>query len=327
MEEGRAALAAGEGERAQRSFGTALLIDPGNQAAERLLERAKNIETVMRLVESGKHHEQNNEDSLAYADYQEAVRLDPESDEAAAALHRLQQKIAKAQFRQHMSSGFAAFHDHQYERARTAFLKASALNPGSVEARDGLAQVDQAIRVTRIEALKEKALGAERVEDWEGALESYAAALKLDATIQFAVLGKARCLARIRLTKQLDLYLEKPDLLESDRHLESAVLMLKEASQVEPKGPRLSARIQKLDRLIDIAQTRVRVTLDSDNLTEVAVYRVGRLGRFLVRDLDLRPGTYTVVGSRVGYKDVRQKIVVEPGRAGPRVTVKCRERI
>jgi hypothetical protein len=54
---------------------------------------------------------------------------------------------------------------------------------------------------------------------------------------------------------------------------------------------------------------------------------VGRMGRFYTRDLNLRPGTYTVVGTRDGYKDVRQKMVVKAGEEGLRITLKCEERI
>jgi hypothetical protein len=46
-----------------------------------------------------------------------------------------------------------------------------------------------------------------------------------------------------------------------------------------------------------------------------------------VRELKLRPGTYTVVGNRDGYQDVRQKIVVKPGRQPLRITVECRVKI
>ena len=76
-----------------------------------------------------------------------------------------------------------------------------------------------------------------------------------------------------------------------------------------------------------IAQTPVIITIESDNLTQVAVYKVGKLGRFSQRELKLRPGTYTVVGARDGYQDVRQKIIVKAGRQPLRVTVKCRVKI
>jgi len=187
--------------------------------------------------------------------------------------------------------------------------------------------VDQAIRLARIETLREKALAAEQSEDWQRALESYVAVLEMDAAIQFAARGKVRSLEQIRLTKRINFYLKKPGVLESNRHLGNALILLQEALETEPKGPRLTAQVEKLDQLVKMAQTPVKVTLESDNLTEVAVYKVGKLGRFYTLDLDLRPGTYTVVGTRNGYKDVRQEIAVEAGKNQVRITVKCREMI
>jgi hypothetical protein len=67
--------------------------------------------------------------------------------------------------------------------------------------------------------------------------------------------------------------------------------------------------------------------LISDNLTDVMVYRVGRLGRFTQHVLDLRPGSYTVVGSRAGYRDVRQSLTVSPNRDSKPLMVRCEEKI
>jgi hypothetical protein len=71
------------------------------------------------------------------------------------------------------------------------------------------------------------------------------------------------------------------------------------------------------------AQTPVKILLESDNFTEVAVYKVGKLGRFATQELSLRPGTYTVVGTRNGYQDVRKKIIIKPGQGPVRIAVKC----
>ena len=74
-------------------------------------------------------------------------------------------------------------------------------------------------------------------------------------------------------------------------------------------------------------ETPIRVTLYSDKKTEVLVFRVGRLGVFERHDLDLRPGRYTVVGSRDGYRDVRRTLNVEPGKTDIRLTVRCEEKL
>jgi 2-keto-4-pentenoate hydratase/2-oxohepta-3-ene-1,7-dioic acid hydratase in catechol pathway len=67
--------------------------------------------------------------------------------------------------------------------------------------------------------------------------------------------------------------------------------------------------------------------LESDNFTEVAVYKVGKLGRFASRELNLRPGTYIVVGTRDGFQDVRKKIIIKPGQGPMHIAVKCEVQI
>ena len=101
--------------------------------------------------------------------------------------------------------------------------------------------------------------------------------------------------------------------MESDRQLENAILLIEEAEKLEQRGPHFNARLNELKTLVDLAGTPVKVMIESDNLTEIAVYKVGKLGKFTTRELSLRPGTYTVVGSRNGYQDVRLKITVKPG--------------
>ena len=61
--------------------------------------------------------------------------------------------------------------------------------------------------------------------------------------------------------------------------------------------------------------------------TEVIVYKVARLGRFTQHELTLRPGTYTAVGSRNGYRDVRQSFTVQHDSKPAPLTIACTEPI
>ena len=77
-------------------------------------------------------------------------------------------------------------------------------------------------------------------------------------------------------------------------------------------GPRLTGQRDELSRLLKRAATPLKVRIVSDNATEVSIYKVGRLGSFGERELELRPGTYVAVGSRPGYRDVRIEFRVAP---------------
>ena len=100
-----------------------------------------------------------------------------------------------------------------------------------------------------------------------------------------------------------------------------------EIEEIDPKGPQLKDRFEKLVRIVDAAQTPVKIIIESDTFTDIAVYKVGKLGRFESRQLNLRPGTYTVVGTRDGYQDVRKKIIIKPGQSLLRIPIKCEAKI
>lgn len=327
LAEGQAALNKGNGVSAHDKFSVVLQIDPANRSAQKGLKRAQTIAEVVRLINSGRRHEADGALSAAQADYRQALGIDPDAEDAQQALNRVTALVTEQQFKQLMSEGLTALHKNDYELAAGRLLKAKSLKPDSREVSDALFQVDQARRMARIDHLREEARIADQSEQWQRALESYLAVLDIDKNLQFAVRGKARAQEQIRLAKRLNFFISRPQVLESDNQLNNAVMLLNEAKAVEPQGPKLTAQIKAVQELVAVYRMPVNVIIESDNLTQVAVYKVGKLGRFSKHELMLRPGTYTVVGARGGYKDVRQEIVIKPGQPSVRVTVKCRIKI
>jgi len=327
LEEGVRALEAGDSSTARQKLRVALMIEPSNGLALENLERAEKLDEVRRLIESGKNHEKNNRFAFAHTDFQEALKLDPDSEDAQKSLNRVNEWIVGEQVQRLMSEGLTAYHNGDYPSARTRLLKAKAFRPDSPEVQNVLAQIDAAIRLAKIETLQRKAKTAEQTEDWEQALESYLAVLKIGPRIEFAVKGKDRTLEQIRVAKRIGFFLQNPDTLASSRQLQNAIGVIRAAETLQPKGARLRGQLDELKMIVDAARTPIKVMIESDDLTEVAVYKVGKLGRFSLRELSLRPGTYTLVGSRNGYKDVRQKIIVKPGQKALRITVICRNKV
>jgi tetratricopeptide (TPR) repeat protein len=200
----------------------------------------------MRLMESGNRHEKEGNVSLAYADYQEALRLDPETKDARQALTRIKTQISDEEFQQLMSEGLTALHNDNYTLARAKLLKAKSFRPKSREVKDALALVDQSIRLARIETYRRKAADAEQAENWQRALNAYQQVLDIDSNVRFAVRGKQRALKLIRIDKRLNFFLQQPAVLESDRQLGNAVQLIAEIDEVDPKGARLKDQYDKL---------------------------------------------------------------------------------
>jgi len=226
-----------------------------------------------------------------------------------------------------MARGLAALSQSRYTEARSAFAEASRVRPNAPEVAQAIKQIEQGERTRSIAAKLEAAGKLESQERWSEALKEYQAVLQLDPTVGFANEGVARTKPRADLNQQLELYLTQPERLFSAPVRSAAHEALQRAAAIVDAGPILKRQIQTLTQWLARADTPVPVALQSDNLTQVTIYRVGALGTFEQRSLELTPGSYTVVGTRPGYRDVRREINVVPGRTQTPVTIRCEEKI
>lgn len=323
----REALRAGNADVAAEQFSLVLQIEPDNADAQAGLLRAQQLPDVLALVRQGEDLERSGDLEGAVRAYREAVALDGLWVPARSALDALEATIRARRFDDLMSRGLNAMAAEEFEEAHELFAQALALRPDSEEARNAQIQADQSRKLEQIALVEARALAFELRERWENALSLYNDALQTDSTLAFAQEGRNRAQYRVDLELKLQNLIDHPDLLFNDNVLRDAQLLAAEAGGIAPMGPRLGEQVESLDRLLRLASTPLPVQLQSDELTEVTLFRVGRLGQFLVRDLELRPGAYTVVGSRPGYRDVRMTFTVLPGQSLEPIRVECMERI
>ncbi len=327
MTQGQSALDAGDSETALTEFNIALKIRPNDPAATHGLHRAENIDRVMELTQAGLRAEADGDLETAATALSEAVGLDADYEPAVVALARVEGEQATDAFGQAMSAGFAAMQSGNFKAARDAFGRARSLDPDSPAPREALAQVNEAVRLASIARYRQNAELFESRERWAEAAEAYGAVLELDSSIAFAQQGRQRANTRAQLDQQLEYHLANPERLYAPAVFDSVSTLVAGSENIEPSGPRIEQQRAQLQKLLRAIATPVSVVLESDNLTDVTVYRVGNIGRFSQRELSLRPGKYTIVGTRSGYRDVRHELNIEPGvNPGP-LLVLCEEPI
>ncbi len=327
LDAGRQALEVGNAALAGRQFALVLAVDAGNAAAKAGQARAKKLPDVLALMREGDALRERGLLANAAEAYSKAAAIDPEWKPANESLAEVRQRIADEKFEGLMSKGFSALGSKDYSTAEQQFKTALAMRPKSADARDGLVQARQGLQLGRISLARIRALAFERRELWDRAIEQYQAALAEDPSLDFAKKGLAHAQKREDLDAKLENLIGHPQLLFGDEVLAAARGLLEQARAVADPGSRLKGQISALDGLIHKATTPVTVELKSDQQTEVTVYRVGRLGTFDAKELQLRPGQYVAIGSRDGYRDVRKTFTVQPGRAPDPVSVVCTEQI
>lgn len=327
LEQGAQALEAVDAGNAEAAFRRALALDSQNQQALEGARRASTLDKVADLVGSAEGLEATGDLIGAAGLLQEAQNLDPVFVPARVALERVQAKRATLQLAEAMGRFYAHLKAKSFSAATLALEEAEALRPDDQvisEARYQLKSAREADQLSRLSATYQQ---HREDEHWQAALETAEQALKIDPELGFALQGRLESTERLALDKGLQRVLNNPSRLQDDGPYAEARALLAAARAIPSGGMHLQQQINTLDRLLIEARLEVKVMLRSDALTEVVIYRVGRLGRFLEKTVELRPGEYTVVGTRPGFRNIRRILQVSPATLQPAIVIRCEEPI
>ncbi len=354
LDAGNRALNAGQQDLAAQAFGLAHRIDPQDARATAGQARSQRLTGVPPLIADAQSAQAAHQYSRAAQNYTQALQLDPKNAQARTGLAQAQAALGDDNYARAAGEGFAALGAGRLAEARAAFERARSIRPSGPEALDGLKRVNVAdggrnsashpvsaaagssvvntgaaaasSSVDSIASVRTHAEQLQAQERWDEAAALYAAALREDGSLAFAQAGRARAAARARLDHSLQALLDHPDRLAILEVRDQASALLDTAQATTPSGPVLRSQIARLQILLPDFDKPVHVSLVSDGVTQVAILSVGSFGSFERRDIELRPGTYTVLGSRVGYRDVHREITIAPGETQT-VSVSCYEPI
>lgn len=327
MAEGNAALASDNAENAGAAFEIALALRPDDPQAGIGLARAQALPEVLGLMEQGRRRDLSGDLDGAYAAFKSAADLDPAYRPARDEARRTGALIADRDYRRAVSDAIRNLDDGDFRAAAAAIAAARKIRPDTPEIRDISVRLRQERRIAAIRNLSSAAEQAIRREDWETAVAHYSKVLATDSSVADAVSGLSRAERMVRLHEQIAVYLNAPDRLSSDAPLDHAWLVLRTATAIERPGPRLRAETARLRDMIEAAAETRLLVLKSDGETAVTIYRVARFGSFTEKRVELRPGKYTAVGSRPGYRDVRIEFRVPRSDTPLTLVVQCIERI
>ncbi len=324
---GQQALDKGDQAAAIENFELAMSVDGTDEIARKGLQRAMSLNRVLELAAQANEREDAGSMDQARVFYGQALDLDPDWIPAREGLQRTGAAISTDVYETQMASGYRALAAQEYIKARGAFDAALRARPGDTGAREGLAQLASEEKLAQVIDIQNQARRFEEQEDWPAAIGRYEAALAIDGTVSAATAGLTRSQSRRALDLELAKIISRADRLNDEKVWQAANSRLTLAREIQQPGPRLASQISELADLLEIAAIPVPVRFESDNLTEIIIYKVGKLGTFEVRTMDLRPGSYVAVGSRDGYRDVRRDFLVVANGEMPPVVLRCEEPI
>lgn len=244
---------------------------------------------IRALLQDGRAAEAAHDYAHAAQDYSQALALDSGDAAARAGLQRANAAFGAGEYAQAVGAGFAALGAGRLEEARADFERARGIDHTRGEAERGLKRVSAALRVR-------------------------------DA-------AQSRSRARADLESRLEAIIDDPQSLASASVRTEAASLIRQADAAKPASVVLSSLSQRLAILLPSYDKPVHLALVSDNVTQVEIPQIGSFGTFSRREIDLKPGRYTVIGTRPGYRDVRRDVTVVPGPDVQTISVRCEQPI
>ena len=314
-------------EQTINSINLAFAIDKNNESIKLLKERSLKLPDLFNKVMQSDQFisEQKYED--AFSVLSEAIMLDPYRKKTKTSMENLNKQIKEKTFIEFMSEGFEAMDQNNFSSARKVFNEALKTYPERPDVYDALNQLESRESSFQIKERIKNAEANENLENWSEAKKEYEALLESDNSL---VSLKARLInVRIRaeLDEQLENLINNPLTLRSDELHQKAKKLLKTAQGINQRGAKLEKQIESVSKIIVQARNPIPVNFFSDNKTKVTIFKIGSLGLFEKRTIELVPGKYVALGQRIGFRDVRLDFAIEPNEVDKNISIMCVESI
>lgn len=162
---------------------------------------------------------------------------------------------------------------------------------------------------------------------WEASAEQYNKALLIDSSLISARVGLIRTKSKADLENKLNYIINNPMRLSNNNVYQEAKNTYNIAIKIQNPDKNLASQIAVVEQLLEKSSLPIDIEILSDDLTSVTIYRVGDIGHFTNKHLSLKPGEYTLIGSRSGYRDIRKVVTLIPGSQNNKIHVKCIEKV
>ncbi len=323
------ALDLGQLELARQNFDLVRQIEPADSQALEGLERVSALAAVLPVLAQAESALLAGEVLQALTLFEQVLRVDASNRRAKDGLQQASLSLGNDQFGQAIGEALAELRAGNFPAVESALQRAAALRPSAPELAAVRAQLLAGVERRALEGERERILALEQAERWGEALRRYEQVLAQDPSLVFARTGRERVASRALAEQRFNALIGEPARLvspdvrrEAERLIAQSDVWLKEGG-----APVLERQRAALERELERFAQRIRAVIESDGMTEVRIQRVGPLGAFERKELELQPGRYVAIGTRAGFRDVRLEFSLMPGESTPVIDVRCSESV
>ncbi|MEP3248360.1 MAG: hypothetical protein ABJN40_21880 [Sneathiella sp.] len=327
LQEASIALDTDQYNAANLAINKALSFKPEDADALALKEKIEALPEILALIQALEIAKAENnlieEKRLA----EKIVALDPDRDDYAKRAKEIEALLIEERYEQIIVTGLNAYNQKKLTSLEQAKDQAKALFPLRPQTRNLEEKVIDLKQQFAFARFLKAASQAIREDRWQDANTAFQNAAALDT--QHKEVQDGLDLSRKILDHRAKIagYLKRPERLSNKAVIKDARGAIQDAGLYGAVSPSLEAQILKLEKEIEDRNRPVEIIVTSDNLTDIQVRGVGKIGKKKQYRIELKPGHYVFEGRREGYKVKSVPVTITTADKSLEVKVIADERI
>ena len=314
-------------DKAKLHIEKALVVAPQSTEARALQQDIEKLQHILPLLNKANAARAENELLNEHNLLEQVLKINSKRPEETKRFNLLKQMIRNNSFDAHISSGFSEIENHKIKEARYHYQRAKKIDPKRKELKVLLNQVLVEEKSYRIQQAIRHAEQEIRRDNWQQAKAGFAKVIKDMQENVIATKGLKRANEILGFQSVLGQYIKSPYRLTDSGVLSAAKKILVQAKYSSKYSSGLKKQIDQLDNLIATFNRLIPVKVMSDNMTDVRIRGIGKLGVILHKTIQLKPGNYTFEGTRKGFKSKLLQVLIPYDQNNYSVSIICDESI
>ena len=314
-------------DKAKLHIEKALIVAPQSTKARALQQDIEKLQHILPLLNKAKaaraEHDLLNEHNLL----EQVLKINSKRPEETERFNLLKQMIRNNSFDTHISSGFSEIEMHKIKEARYHYQKAKKIDPKRKELKVLLSQILTEEKSYRIQQAIRHAEQATRQDNWQQAKAGFAKVIKDMPENKIAIKGLKRANEILKFQSVLGQYIKSPYRLTDSGVLSGAKKILVQAEYASKHSSGIKKQMEQLNKLIATFNRLIPVKVMSDNMTDIHVRGIGKLGVIFHKTILLKPGDYIFEGTRKGFKSKLLQVLIPYDQNNYSVSIICDESI
>lgn len=310
LEESVAFLAQEKINQARFAFSKAIEIMPSNPDGRELQVKLDGYEEILNARQAYRIAQVENNLPRQIALLETLVSLDPSLTDEQNELNKLKRERVAQQHASLVRQGNTALDNNQVGKARNLLSQARALRPNDPATASLASRINsQSDQSTLQQRLNEVETLAQQ-QRWQAVLQkSSQYSSKHPGQERFSEL-QMQATQIVQAQQRVQQFLSRPERISDEGIRNAAVTTLQQSLSLSAMSTELASQLGKLASAIDKYSTALPVTINSDNESYILVLGIGHVGVVTQKQIELKPGDYTLEARREGYKTKRLQISV-----------------